>query len=83
MTYLNLQELAAKLKNELDAVLVTTDPYRRGEIVHAWSLLLNPKFRHGRWFGPAHSRIFDRIFLVGEALPPGVVVYHDELVNKS
>lgn len=61
-----LKELAEILIKDHEAQIITTDAYRRGAIVHEWSLLLNPGFRHSRWFGPAHSRIFDRIFLKGE-----------------
>lgn len=77
-----LEQLAEILKTEHEAQIITTTGIRRGEIVHAWSLLLNPGFRHSRWFGPAHSRIFDRIFLVGET-PSSPSPYLDEAILAS
>lgn len=82
MVFKSKDELASLLKEDLTAQVVTSDGYRRCEIAQAWAALLNAKFRSGRWFGPAYSRIFDRIFLKEET-PTGSTVYYDEVLSSS
>ena len=76
--YKTIAELAQILRDDPDAQIVTTDAYRRGDIVCEWSKILNAKFRSSRWFGPAHVRIFDRIALDGEVIPGA---YYDEALK--
>lgn len=78
----SITELALILKTEPTAAVVTSDAYRRGDLIREWSLLLHPKFRIRRWYGGTMAKVMCRIFLVGESVK-GSPVYYDEILNRS
>ena len=78
--YKSLQELAAILKTDPTAFIITTDEFRRGDILQEWAKLLHVRLRTGRWFGGYHSRALGRILIYGRSqmIGAGIPVYYDD-----
>jgi len=80
-----IELLVKAMYEDKAAIVVTSDPYRRGEIARLYEVTyIHHKFRMKRWFGRVHFGVLDRILTKEEydalAEPPDQVYFDGEVL---